>query len=76
METKTLFVANLPPDLHPDDLYDQFRPYGALDARIIEDKGIAFVEVPVDRLQEAIDDKHDSELFGYRLRVNEARPRE
>ena len=47
-----------------------------MDARLIEDKHIAFVEVPADRLQEAVDDKHDSEWFGYRLRVNEARPRD
>lgn len=76
MELKTLFVANLPFDLDPDDLLGQFRPYGAEFVRIVEEKGIAFIELPADRVQEAIDEKHDSELRGRRLRVNEARPRE
>ncbi len=76
MDSKTLFVANLPFELTEEELYGQFVPYGVQHVRIIDEKGIAFIELPADRIQEAIDDKHDSELHGRRLRVNEARPRE
>lgn len=76
MEIKTLFVANLPSELTEEALYGQFVPYGVQHVRIIGEKGIAFIELPADRMQEAIDEKHDSELAGRRLRVNEARPRD
>lgn len=76
METRTLFVANLPFELTEEELYGQFVPYGVQEVRILADKGVAFVEIPSDRLQEAIDEKHDSELAGRRLRVVEARPRD
>lgn len=76
MEIKTLFVANLPYGVTEHDLYGQFMPYGAQHVRLIEDKGIAFIEIDADRLQEAVDEKHDSEMGGRRLTVNEARPRE
>ena len=73
---KTLFVGHLPFGVTEYDLRTHFAPYGAERIRLIEDKGIAFIEVPDDRLQEAVDEKHDSEMGGRRLTVNEAKPRE
>ncbi len=73
---KTLFVGNLPYGVTEFDLWTHFGAYGAERIRLIDEKGIAFVEVPDDRMQEAIDEKHDSEMGGRRLVVNESRPRE
>jgi RNA recognition motif-containing protein len=76
MGTKTLFVGNLPFDVSEWDLEREFAPYGAHRVRLISERGFAFVEVDEDRLQEAVDEKHDSELWGRRLTVNEAKPRD
>ena len=73
MEIKTLFVGNLPYEATEHDLYGHFGSYGAQRIRHIGEKGIAFVEIDADRLQEAVDEKHDSEMNGRRLIVNEAR---
>jgi RNA recognition motif-containing protein len=76
MATKTLFVGNLPFEVTEMDLETAFGAYGVRRVRLISERGFAFVEVEEDRLQEAVDEKHDSELWGRRLTVNEAKQRE
>ena len=76
MAIKTLYVSNIPYSATDDDLVAQFAAYGGRNARVIEGRGFAFVDVDAERLQEAIDEKHDAEMDGRRLTVNEARPRE
>ena len=75
METKVLYVGNLPYEATERELEIEFAPYGLHQIRLIPDRGIAFLEIDADRLQDAVDEKHDSELWGRRLTVNESRPK-
>jgi len=72
---KTLYVGNLPYSVTDSQLQTHFAEYGGTNVRIIEGRGFAFVDVAEDQLQTAINDKHDQELGGRRLTVNEARPK-
>jgi len=76
MATKSLFVGNLPFDITERDLEIEFGAYRVHRLRLVGERGFAFIEIEEDRLQEAIDEKHDSELWGRRLTVNESKPRE
>ena len=76
MAIKTLYVGNIPYSATEDELIGQFAAYGGQNPRIIEGRGFAFIDVDADRLDSAIEDKHDSEMGNRRLTVNEARPRE
>ncbi len=76
MATKTLYVGNLPYSSNEEDLINYFSAYNASRARIVEGRGFGFVDVEADKLDAAIADKHNSEMGGRRLTVNEARPRE
>jgi cold-inducible RNA-binding protein len=59
-----------------NDLRTLFEPYGPVaEVRIIGDKGFAFVEVPAENMQAAIDATNGKEFGGRTLTVNEARPR-
>ena len=75
MAIKTLYVGNIPYSATEDELIAQFSAYGGQNPRIIEGRGFAFIDVEADQLDTAINDKHDSEMGGRRLTVNEARPR-
>lgn len=75
-EVKTLFVGNLPYEVTEKDLELEFAPYGLHWIRLVPDRGIAFIDIDAARIQEAVDEKHDSELWGRRLTVNESKPRE
>ncbi len=75
MATKTLYVGNLPYSLTESDLQDHFAEYGASNARIIEGRGFGFVDIDADKLEAAVADKHQKELGGRTLTVNEAQPR-
>jgi RNA recognition motif-containing protein len=76
MATKSLYVGNLPYSITESQLLALFSAYGATSARVIEGRGFGFVDVDEDKMQAAIDDKHDSDYEGRALVVNEARPRD
>lgn len=76
MANKTLYVGNLPYTTTESQLEKFFEAYGGTNARIIEGRGFGFVDISEDHLQTAIDDKHDSDMNGRKINVNEARPRE
>lgn len=76
MASKTLYVGNIPYSMTEGDLIEAFSAYGANNARIVEGRGFGFVDIDEDKLDAAIADKHNSQLGGRTLTVNEARPRE
>jgi RNA recognition motif-containing protein len=73
---KTLYVGNLPYSVSEADLLEAFSSYGASSARIVEGRGFGFVDVEDDRMDDAINEKHNAQMGGRTLTVNEARPRE
>src|SRR5579884_895912 len=75
MASKTLYVGNLPYSATEEDLFQHFSPYNPSSARIIEGRGFAFLDVDADKVNDAVNDKHNSEMGGRRLTVNEARPK-
>jgi RNA recognition motif-containing protein len=75
MAIKTLYVGNLPYSTTESDLVAHFAAFGGSNARIIEGRGFGFVDVEADKMDDAINEKHNAELGGRRLTVNEARPR-
>jgi len=75
MSQKTLYVGNLPYSTTEEELLQHFQGYNATAARIVEGRGFAFVDIDADKLEQAVEDMHDSELGGRRLTVNEARPK-
>jgi RNA recognition motif-containing protein len=76
MANKTLYVGNLPYSTTESSLTAHFSNYGGTNARIIEGRGFGFIDVDADQMASAIADKHNVELDGRTLTVNEARPRE
>ena len=76
MVNKTLYVGNLPYSISETQLTAFFEAYGATNARIVEGRGFGFVDVEGSKLESAIADKHNIQLDGRTLTVNEARPRE
>ena len=75
MATKTLYVGNLPYSVSESDLLDHFSAYNASKVRIVEGRGFGFVDIDEDQLDNAINEKHNSEMGGRKLTVNEARPK-
>ena len=75
MATKTLYVGNLPYSTTESDLLDHFSAYNASKVRIVEGRGFGFVDIDEEMLDTAINEKHNSELGGRKLTVNEARPK-
>lgn len=75
MATKTLYVGNLPYSVNESDLQAHFAAYNASNPRIIEGRGFGFVDIDADQLEAAIADKHQKELGGRTLTVNEAQPK-
>ena len=76
MATKTLYVGNLPYSSNEEDLMNFFSAYSPSRARIVEGRGFGFVDIEAEQMDAAIADKHNAEMGGRRLTVNEARPRE
>jgi RNA recognition motif-containing protein len=76
MANKSLYVGNLSYSTSESALRDLFAPYGASQVRIVEGRGFGFVDIDADKLDAAIADKHNSQLDGRTLTVNEAKPRE
>lgn len=75
MATKTLYVGNIPYSMTEGDLMQTFDSYGGNNARIIEGRGFAFIDIDGDKLEAAIADKNGTEVGGRTLTVNEARPK-
>ena len=76
MASKRLYVGNLAYDVREEQLRELFTPYGPVTAvQIIGTRGFAFVEIPAERLQDAITSLNGSLQFGRPIVVNEARPR-
>jgi len=75
MATKTLYVGNLPYSASEGDLLEHFSAYNASKVRIVEGRGFGFVDIDAEMLETAISEKHDSEMGGRKLTVNEARPK-
>lgn len=76
MAKKTLYVGNIPYTMTEGDLIQTFDSYGGNNARIIEGRGFAFIDIEGDKLEAAIADKNNTEVGGRTLTVNEARPKE
>lgn len=76
MASKRLYVGNLPYEVSEDDLRSLFEPYGPItDVQVISGRGFAFVEVPAERAQDAIQAINGTTQWGRGLVVSEARPR-
>jgi len=74
--TKSLFVGNLAVGVTEDALRELLADFGPLGAiRVIDGKGFAFIDIPEEKLAEAIEGLNGREFEGRPLRVNEARPR-
>ena len=76
MATKSLYVGNLSYSTTESALLEAFAPYGASQVRIVEGRGFGFIDIDADKMDAAIADKHNSQLDGRTLTVNEAKPRE
>lgn len=76
MATKSLYIGNLSYSTTEEGLRSAFQAYGATGVRIVEGRGFGFVDIEGDKLDQAIADKHNSQLDGRTITVNEARPRE
>lgn len=76
MANKSLYVGNMSYNTSESELRTLFEPYGPIDSvRVISDKGFAFVDIPEENAQTAIEALNGKELGGRQLTINEARPR-
>jgi len=74
--TKSLFVGNLAVSVTEDALRELLADFGPLGAiRVIDSKGFAFIDIPEEKLAEAIEGLNGRDFEGRPLRVDEARPR-
>jgi len=77
MATKSLYVGNLPYDTTEEELRALFAEFGPVaEIRLIGEKGFAFVDIPSERVAEAIQAVNGQQLSGRSLRVDEAKPRQ
>jgi RNA recognition motif-containing protein len=76
LANKSLYVGNMAYSTTENDLRNMFEPFGPVaEVRVIGDKGFAFVEIPAEQMQPAIDAMNGKEVSGRTLTVNEARPK-
>lgn len=75
MSAKSLYVGNLPYSASEEDITQFFAEYNPRNVRIIEGRGFAFVDIDAEHLEAAVSSKHNAEMGGRRLTVNEARPK-
>jgi len=76
MANKSLYVGNMSYSTQESTIRALFDAYGPIgEIRVIGDKGFAFVEIPEENLQAAIDATNGKNVDGRPLTVNEARPR-
>ena len=76
MATKSLYVGNISYSATEDSLKSAFAEYSPSAVRIIEGRGFAFVEVPAEQLDPAVEAMNGKTVDGRTLTVNEAKPRE
>ena len=76
MANKSLYVGNISYSATEDSLKTAFAAYSPAVVRIIEGRGFAFVEVPAEQMEAAIDAMNGKSVDGRNLTVNEAKPRE
>lgn len=84
MDSKKLYVGNLPWSVTNESLHDLFAAYGEIvEAIVISDrmsgrsKGFGFVTFANDAdAEKAVAEMHDKEVEGRKIVVNVARPRE
>ncbi len=76
MASKTLYVGNIPYSASEQDLFDHFSAFSPTQARIVQGRGFAFVDVAADQCEDAIEKMNQSDMQGRRLTVSEARPKE
>jgi RNA recognition motif-containing protein len=69
MPKKTLFIGNIAYKATPQDIEQLFARFGGTGARIMEGKGVAFVDVDADFVGEAIAVTHGKPFLGRELRV-------
>ena len=76
MAKKSLYVGNMAYSTSESTIRSLFETYGPIgEIRVIGDKGFAFVEIPEENMQAAIDACNGKNVDGRALTVNEARPR-
>jgi cold-inducible RNA-binding protein len=76
MAIKTAYVGNLPYSTTEEELRRLFAEWGPVEmVRLISEKGFAFVDLPAEKLGDAIRAVNGRNLNGRSLRVDEARPR-
>jgi len=76
MKTKSLYVGNLSYGTTEADLRQLFEEYGPVsEVRIVEGRGFGFVDVPTEKMDDAINGVNGKEINGRALTVNEARPK-
>ena len=76
MANKSLYVGNIAYSATEESLKAAFAEYSPSAVRIIEGRGFAFVEVPEDHMNAAVDAMNGKSVDGRTLTVNEAKPRE
>jgi len=71
-----MYVGNMSYSTQESTIRALFEAYGPIgEVRVIGDKGFAFVEIPEENMQAAIDATNGKNVDGRPLTVNEARPR-
>lgn len=75
MASKSLYVGNLSYSTTESSLRELFAEFEPTDVRLIGDRGYGFVDVPEDRVADAIAAVNGREVDGRALTVSEARPR-
>ncbi|MEW6364274.1 MAG: RNA-binding protein [Acidobacteriota bacterium] len=75
MAYKTLYVGNLSYSATEQDLRDLFAQFNPGEIRLIGSKGFGFVDVPSEKVAEAVSATNMKEVRGRAIRVDEARPR-
>lgn len=76
MSTKRLFIGNLAYSATEEEVLMHFGDYQPSNARVMADRGIAFIDIAEDQLAAAIEAMDGSVLKGRPIKVDEARPRE
>lgn len=76
MAVKSVYVGNLPYSATEDEVRNLFAQWGPVgQVRLVSEKGFAFVDLPAEKLSDAIRGVNGQSMGGRALRVDEARPR-